>query len=418
MGDKVRLNIVLSSAALIVLFFFVFVLPADENASEFENRNMEQFPKLTFESYLSGEFFKRFESYLLDNTAMRTSWLTFGHIAEMSYGLRLPGGGAMVDFGGADLGIGLVPDEPEDVIPFSAFSPELSEVRVLTKGAVSEPFSVDVNFHEDAVFYLRYTENRELAARYAEMLNSYRAVVRDDVRMFSLISPVKVEFMGERYAAVNSSQLGTINYINELLDDGIIPVDAHSILAAHSDEYIFFRLDHHWTALGAYYAYLAFAEVAGIDPITIENYTEHAIEGFVGSLAVGTRNRTILDNPDTIYFYTIDDGTEFSIDMFVIPTEIEVLSYRVFLGGDRAIFGFNSSNLNGRTLVVVKDSFANALIPWIAPHYETIIVIDPRQFFGSVSQIIEELENVDLLFVNYIPATTMSDLIEQIYNAR
>ncbi|MCL2221905.1 MAG: DHHW family protein [Oscillospiraceae bacterium] len=418
MGDNIRLNIVLSSAALIILFFFVFILPSDENASEFENRNMEQFPVLTFESYLSGEFFKRFESYLLDNTAMRTSWLTLGHIAEMSYGLRLPGGGAMVDFGGADLGIGLVPDEPDDVIPFSAFSPGLSEVQVITTGAVSEPFSVDVNFHEDAVFYLRYTENRELAARYAEVLNSYRAAVADDVRMFSLISPVKVEFMGERYRAVNSSQLGTINFIGELLDESIVQVDAHGFLEAHFEEYIFFRLDHHWTALGAYYAYLAFAEAAGIDPITIENYTEHAIEGFIGSLAVGTRNRTVLENPDTIYFYTLDDGTEFSIDMFVIPTEFSALSYRVFLGGDRAIYSFTTSNLNGRTLVVVKDSFANALIPWIAPHYEMIVVIDPRQFFGSVTQILEYLENVDLLFVNYIPATTMPDLIEQLYNAR
>jgi len=416
--NRYRLNIVLASAILVLLFIFVLVLPMDEYASEFENRNMEEFPSLTFESYLSGDFFERFELFLLDNTAMRTSWLTIGHIAEVAYGINFPGGGEMVVFDGLDLGIGLVPDEPDDVIAFSEFSPEFSNVQIITHGAAAVPFGADINFHEDAVFYLRYTENRELAARYAEVLNAYRALIRDDVRMFSLIAPVKVEFMGERYAAVNSSQLATIEFVNVLLYDGIIPVDAHSILAEHSEQYIFFRLDHHWTALGAYYAYLAFAEVAGFEPITIENYTEHSIDGFIGSLAVGTRNRTILDNPDTIYFYTLDDGTEFSIDMFVIPTELDALSYRVFLGGDREIYSFTTSNSNGRTLVVVKDSFANAMIPWIAPHYEVIIVIDPRQFSGSVSQIISGIDDVDLLFVNYIPATTMPDLIEQIYNAR
>jgi len=236
--------------------------------------------------------------------------------------------------------------------------------------------------------------------------------------MFSLVSPVKVEFMDERYASVNSSQLGTIRYINALLDDRIIPVDAHGFLSEHKDEYIFFRTDHHWTTLGAYYAYLAFAEAAGLEPVTIDNYIENAIEGFIGSLAVGTRNRTILSHPDTVYFYTLNNGTEFSINMFTMPSDLSTLSFRIFLGGDRDYYAFNSSNKNWRTLVAVKDSFANALIPWLAPHYETIAVIDPRQFSGSVMQIMEDFDDIDLLFINYIPATTMSDLIEQTYNAR
>jgi len=401
---------------------FVLVFGADENASAFENRAMETFPKFSFETFISGEFFERFELYLLDNTAKRTTWLTFAQIAENSYGITLSGGATAVVFDAADLGLGLIPDEPAEVIPFSQhFSySEAGSVHVITTGVVNpdSPFGEDARFHEDAVFYLRFVENRELAARYAKILNLYRAEIAEDVRMFSLIAPVKVEFMGERYAAVNSSQRETINFVNSLLDEKIITVDAHSILAAHSDEYIFFRTDHHWTALGAYYAYLAFAQAAGFEPVTIENYTEHAIEGFIGSLAVGTRNRTVLNHPDTIYFYTINDGTEFSIDLFVIPADISTLSYRVFLGGDRDIYTFTTSNANGRTLVAVKDSFANAMLPWLAPHYETVTVIDPRQFTGSVLQILQGKQDVDLLFINYIPATTMPDLIEQINEAR
>jgi hypothetical protein len=277
---------------------------------------------------------------------------------------------------------------------------------------------VDIHFNESAIFYLRYTENQELATRYAEVLNAYMDVLPENTRMFSLISPVKVEFMGERYASVNSSQISTINYINTLLSDKIIPVDAHKLLSEHSDEYIFFRTDHHWTAFGAYCAYLAFAEAAGLEPVTIDNYIENAIEGFIGSLAVGTRNRTILSHPDTVYFYTLNNGMEFSVNMHTIPSDLSTLSYRIFLGGDRDYYTFNSTNENARTLVVVKDSFANALIPWLAPHYETIAVIDPRQFTGSVIEILEDFDDADLLFVNYIPATTMSELIEQTYNAR
>jgi len=409
-----KLNILLSLAALAVLSVFVFILPTDEAASEFENRAMGTFPEPSFKSYLSGELSRGYEDFLIDNTASRTLWLTFAQIAENAYGINMRGA-TMVEFDLDDLGIGLIPDEiTEEAIPFFTALSNVDPVR---------PFSIDLHFNENAILYLRYTEDRDLAARYTEVLNAYREIIPGSTRMFSLVSPVKVEFMGERYAAANSSQLGTINFINSLLHEGIDTVDAHGFLSRYSDDYIFFRTDHHWTALGAYYAYLAFAEAAGLEPVTIDNYIENAIEGFVGSLAVGTRNREILNSPDTIYFYTINNGTHFSTDMYVIPSELSNLSYRIFLGGDRDFYTFNSSNTNGRTIVIVKDSFANAMIPWLAPHYETIIVIDPRQFTGSVRQIIEDLDNtsghqVDLLFVNYIPATTMSDLIEQTYNAR
>jgi hypothetical protein len=421
MNEKLNLVFFLMAIAILVLFV---LLPADENAPEFENRAMEAFPQFTFPVFLSGEFSYRFESYLLDNTANRTTWLTIANIVENSYGIRRSEGATVVVFDVDDLGIGLVPDEPLEDIAYQEVDEneivEYERVNVINRGPATPPIGVDINFNENAIFYLRFTENRELAARYAETLNAYMELLPDNARMFSLVAPIKVEFMGPRYAAVNSSQYETINFINSFLHQDIITVDAHSFLARHSDEYIFFRLDHHWTMLGAYYAYLAFAEAAGFEPITIENYNEYAIGGFVGSLAVGTRNRVILSHPDTIYFYRLDDGTEFSKDMFTIPTNVAALSYRIFLGGDRDFFYFTTSNENGRVLVVVKDSFANAMIPWLAPHYEKIVVIDPRQFTGSVSEVLAGLVDyeIDLIHINYIPATTMSELIEQIYAAR
>jgi hypothetical protein len=407
-NSKNKLNILLSLAALVVLSVFVFILPLDEKASEVENRAMGRFPVLSVKNYMSGTFSDGYETFLLDNTGNRTLWLSIAQIVENAYGINRQGA-MMVEFDAADLGIGLIPDEMTQTMPFTT-----SGINVNP----NQPFGIDIHFNENAIFYLRYTENQQTAARYAEVLNAYKEAVPGSTRIFSLVSPVKVEFMGDRYASVNSSQLSTINYINELLDEKIIPINAHGFLSDHSDEYIFFRTDHHWTAIGAYYAYLAFAEAAGLDPITIDNYIENAIEGFIGSLAVGTRNSTILSHPDTMYFYTLNNGTEFTIDMHTIPADLSNLSYRIFLGGDRDHYVFHSTNENGRTLVIVKDSFANAIIPWLAPHYETVVVVDPRQFTGSVTQIIKNIDDADLLFINYIPATTMPDLIEQTYNAR
>ncbi|MCL2604065.1 MAG: DHHW family protein [Defluviitaleaceae bacterium] len=427
---KDKINVIVFLSALLLMAVFVYILPTDYKSVEFENRNMESFPVLSVRNYFNGDFSRRFESYLLDNTALRTSWLTFAQIAEYSYGINRQGGAMVVVFDAADLGEGLIPAQlPQELelppaMPYGGSDSEPADnpVRIFTGGNVNprEPFGLDIHYHPDAVFYLRYVENQMTAARYAEVLNTYAQYLRNsnNIRIFSMIAPVKVEFMGPRYAAVNSSQRGTIDFINGLLDASITTVDAHGMMQAHSDEYLFFRTDHHWTMLGAYYAYLAFTKAADFEPVTIEHYIENTISGFIGSMAVGTRNRTVLANPDTVHFYTLNDGTAFSIDMFVIPPDLSALCYRVFLGGDRDIYKFTTSNKNGKTLVVVKDSFANAIIPWMAPHYETIVVIDPRQFDGSVSDIMLQYEKIDLIFINYIPATTMPELIEQIYSAR
>ena len=423
-----KLNIGLSIVALALFMVLVIILPADPQASVFENRAMESFPTFTIEDVIHNDFFGRLESYLLDNTAFRTTWLTFSNIADHSHGIRRPGGAMMVDFSAEDLGVGLLPLE-EDFLATPPMTPpneydqdqaETVSIHNLIGRTIdlTQPFSVDRFFNENAIFYLRFRENRTTATRYAEVLNLYKALLPADVRMFSMLAPVKVEFMGPRYAAVNCSQYETIQFVNSLLDERIITVDAHGILAQNSDQYLFFRLDHHWTSLGAYFAYLAFAEAAGLTPITIENYTEYTIDGFIGSLAVGTRNRTVLSHPDTLHFHRINDGTTFCMDLFSIPADLSLACYRIFLGGDRAFIHFTSSNQNGRTLAVVKDSFANALVPWLAPHYQNIVMFDPRQFTGSIVDELAQFENIDLLFVNYMPATTMAELIEQIYKAR
>jgi len=199
-----------------------------------------------------------------------------------------------------------------------------------------------------------------------------------------------------------------------VLPGSIIKVDAYNRIAGHTDEYIYFRTDHHWTALGAYYAYLAFAEAAGFVPITIDNYIEHSIMDFIGSLGRGMQQRTVTDYPDTIYYYELNNGITFSRKFFRIPEDLSKANYRIFMGGDYAKLDYTTSNENGRTLVVVKDSYANALIPWISPHYQRIVVIDPRQYEGSVTQLLKELKQPDILFVNYTAATGMADFVEMI----
>jgi hypothetical protein len=306
-------------------------------------------------------------------------------------------------------------EEDELATPTPSPTPPPVVAAVINNVNPVEPFGVDIAFNENAILIGNDRTNKNVSGRYAEILNKYRSDLPDNIRIFSLLTPTLSEFLEGRSSEF---QLYNILHIHGLLDDRIITVNAYDYLADNKDQYLFFRTDHHWTALGAYYAYLAFAEAAGMTPITIENYTEHRIDGFLGSLGRGTQNKIIRDHPDTLYYYRLNNGTTFSRRLFHIPEDLSNLSYRVFMGGDYAILDFTSSNKNGMTLVVVKDSFANALIPWVAPNYERIIVIDPRHYDGSVVRLLLDFGHADLMFMNYIHATAMADFVEMINNVR
>jgi len=262
-------------------------------------------------------------------------------------------------------------------------------------------FGVDIHKNPDVVFHGYFYVGSTSILRYIEVLDSYRRTLPDTARVFCLLAPTNVEFLDERYSAgVAGQKAPTKSIYNRLEGKGVVPVDAYSKLEAHADkEYLYFRTDHHWTAVGAYYAYLAYAETAGFAPVTVDNYLEFAATDFLGSYVRDTPSNAVSNSPDTVYYYKINNGTTFSQSLFRTPTDGGA-SYSVFLGGDQTIHDFTTSNKNGKVLVVIKESFGNAFIPWVAPHYERIIAIDPRHYTDSITKYLGDCSNADFLFIS------------------
>ena len=215
-------------------------------------------------------------------------------------------------------------------------------------------------------------------------------------RVFSLIVPTAIEFIDDRYKTATDSEYTAISLVNANLDS-VYPVDAYSYLSAHRNEYIYFRTDHHWTALGAYYAYLAFCDAAGFAPVTIDEYDSYELPGFWGYLYNVHPTSELRENPDTIIYYKQRTPVEVSAPLHVVYGNA---TYSIFIGGDNPIYEINTSVGNGRTCAVIKDSYGNAFIPWLAPHYEKIIVFDPRSFNGSVIETLAQHDDVDLIILN------------------
>ena len=111
-----------------------------------------------------------------------------------------------------------------------------------------------------------------------------------------------------------------------------------------------------------------------------------------------------------------EDGkfVDYETKMYTVPLLSEKPKYSLFMGGDHQFAKMHTKNTNGKTLLVIKDSYANALLPLLTEDYETILVIDPRNYYGKVTDLISEYNVDDCLFINYVFTTTFSDFVDKL----
>jgi len=175
-------------------------------------------------------------------------------------------------------------------------------------------------------------------------------------------------------------------------------------LQAHKEEYIYYRTDHHWTMLGAYYAYEAWAREQGLTPVSLEQMEKRVLkEGFLGS-HYGRIHYA--KEADVIEFY--DPGTECQAVYELGKSEVQGMyqeqyldsedAYRYFLDGNHGVVQIETGQEGGH-LAVVKDSFANCLIPFLTRHYGRITVIDPRYFRADVGTWLQGQDVTEILIL-------------------
>jgi hypothetical protein len=234
-------------AVLLAFVVGVTVFPRDTRTVENENRSFNRLPELSVKGVLAGSFAEGVEPWISDRVVRRADFISVALAVSNGYGAPPPSYAQRQ------------PGEPEGF------------------GRVRDPLLV----FDDRLMRI-FSLNSHLAAEYVAVINEYRAALPENVRIFSLLPPTQIEFTPERYRDISDSERDAIAAVYKSLDDGVIPVDAYSEIAAHRDEYLYFRTDHHWTALGAYYAYRAFSAAAGFEPKALSEYEETAMPDFLG----------------------------------------------------------------------------------------------------------------------------------------
>lgn len=383
-----------------------FALPKD-TISEIEKRELAKMPDFSASALFSGAYTKDIEAFYADTFPSRENFVRLGAMMKSVRGIKydditIHETAPAVDHSEIPSDEGNQKDTTGNKKPEQS-QPEQKEVAgqkvgslYVYKNAAMEPFS-----------YNNYS-----GKAYADVINAYHKELGEDVKIYNLIIPTSAEFnLPDKYKSANASQKESMEYIYSCLDAGITGVDAYSNIAKHTDEYLYFRSDHHWTVNAAYYAYEAFAKAAGFTPAKLEDMEKRTIPEFLGTLYASTQDEGIRKHPDFVDYYiptTQYQATvrmknqpfyDYAFDLFGEYAK-GANSYSVFLQGDLPLIHVHSSNENGRSIVMVKESFGNAFAPFLVNSYEDVYVVDQRYFQTSLIELIRQNEIDELLFIN------------------
>ena len=252
------------------------------------------------------------------------------------------------------------------------------------------------------------------AELYADSINSYQQKL-SGIKVYDMVVPNHTEMgLPQRLkdsSAPSDSQAENIKQIYSKLNSSVTPINAYNKIAEHCNEYVYYNSDHHWTGLGAYYAYTAFAEATNQDVLDLSNCTENKIEGFTGSFANTNDGLTT----DTVSYWTFpynvtmditdSNGTTSNYDSpYYQYAEAGSNTYGVFIMGDNplTVLHSDSENGTGKKIAVIKESYGNAFSPYLTNNYSEVHIIDFRYFGQNLADYCKQNGITEVLYLNGI----------------
>ncbi len=458
-------TILLSVAlAAMLLVGLISLVDKDPTRSESENRELAKKPKFSLSALFDGSYIPALETYYADTFPMRETLLAANRTLNKFYYYSGSGedtvlvisGNTGAEQGGQSLDSVLqqTPDvtqkqdttDDETQQPGIAASgeqaaPDGEEMPETPEQMPDEPKQEEIppldNPDESEASYAGNvilvgtrameipTALDDVITSYAGAVNNLAAAMPEGTRTISLLTCNGGEFYSpESMHTGLHSQKEMIQRCYDQMAEDIITVDACTALRAHTDEYIFFRTDHHWTQLGAYYAYTAFCEAAGFEAVELSEFETGRYDTFLGSMYTFTsgypQNQTLKDNPDYLDYYlpVVETHAKYyanaelqnGVPVSVVYTKLDNSvsnKYLCFIGGDTPVCVIETDVENGPTCIMLKESYGNAFAPFLTSHYSKIIVIDPREFNRDgkpsldLAAFASEQQIDDLIVINY-----------------
>ncbi|MCQ2288471.1 MAG: DHHW family protein [Muribaculaceae bacterium] len=401
-----------------ILFFgmtIVFVTFPRSTYSELEKRDLATFPKYNQDSLMNGSFTKNISQWFSDSEPYRDVLMTMSMTLKEYLKFNIGNDENSVSFVAKDEEEGLGDTANlGDIADYQ--NPEEGETKKASRGIIILGSGPKVRALQS------FGGGENGGVQYAEAANEYQRTFGDAIQVYCMIIPTSTDFyLPESSKSLTNRQLPTIRNAYKHLDPKVKAVDCYTPLSQHVKEDIYLRTDHHWAPLGAFYAAQAFAKVAGVPFKELSSYEKHVIHNYVGSMYGFSHDIAIKNAPEDFVFYkplgiqytttyinyTLDKG--YAIVKESAPTQGEFFytypdgsggAYCTFMGGDCKITQVRTGTKNGRRLIILKDSYGNALPGYLFYSFEEIHVLDFRYFTKNLKKYALDNKITDILFAN------------------
>ena len=342
------------------LFLIINVIVPDREKSVQENRMLATKPKFRLSSLISGDYDEKFEAYMDDQFVGRDMWRKLKVTVERIGGSRLENG-----------------------------------VYIGKNGQLLEQIEVADETH--------------LAANIKAIKSFSESQSKIPVRMMLVPDAANVLNHSLPALAKPEDQTQMFSMVRKDLGDSVEWIDVSTELNKHKTEKIYYKTDHHWTTLGAFYAFQAAAPSLGIEGDLSGKYVSYAVsDSFNGMLAsksgvnLGEKEQIDIyvpteEDTDLIVDY-VDEGKR-STSLYDSSKLKEKDQYTVFLGGNSSLLDIRTVSTSTKRLLLVKDSFANSFIPFLTPYYREIVVVDPRYYSGTINDLMDSYRISEVLFL-------------------
>ena len=342
------------------LFLIINVIVPDREKSVQENRMLATKPKFRLSSLISGDYDEKFEAYMDDQFVGRDMWRKLKVTVDRIGGSRLENG-----------------------------------VYIGTNGQLLEQIEV--------------ADENHLAANIKAIKSFSESQSKIPVRMMLVPDAANVLNHFLPALAKPEDQTQMFSMVRKDLGDSVEWIDVSTELNKHKTEKIYYKTDHHWTTLGAFYAFQAAAPSLGIEGDLSGKYVSYAVsDSFNGMLAsksgvnLGEKEQIDIyvpteEDTDLIVDY-VDEGKR-STSLYDSSKLKEKDQYTVFLGGNSSLLDIRTVSTSTKRLLLVKDSFANSFIPFLTPYYREIVVVDPRYYSGTINDLMDSYRISEVLFL-------------------
>lgn len=342
------------------LFLIINVIVPNKEKSVQENRMLATKPKFRLSSLISGDYDEKFEAYMDDQFVGRDMWRKLKVTVDRIGGSRLENG-----------------------------------VYIGTNGQLLEQIEV--------------ADENHLAANIKAIKSFSESQKKIPVRMMLVPDAANVLNHSLPALAKPEDQTQMFSMVRKDLGDSVEWIDVSTELNKHKTEKIYYKTDHHWTTLGAFYAFQAAAPSLGIEGDLSGKYVSYAVsDSFNGMLAsksgvnLGEKEQIDIyvpteEDTDLIVDY-VDEGKR-STSLYDSSKLKEKDQYTVFLGGNSSLLDIRTVSTSTKRLLLVKDSFANSFIPFLTPYYREIVVVDPRYYSGTINDLMDSYRISEVLFL-------------------